>query len=447
MGSELVVNALLSELQGRHPMLIDLSLDRIRRLLAKLGNPHQSLPPVIHIAGTNGKGSTLALLQSMLRASGHRVHSYTSPHLVRFNERIQLANPENETRPIDDTFLADVLSRVDAVNANGPMTFFEITTAAAFLAFSEVPADYTLLEVGLGGRLDATNVIDKPELSIITPISIDHADKLGDTVGQIAFEKAGILKSGATGVISAQPVEAIASIHQTAERVGAKLVQHGQDFDAFQEGGSLIFQNNERLLDLPLPGLIGHNQITNAGTAIAAFLQLQDPQATSAIEDGLCNADWPARFTRLAFTKINELVSSHTEIWLDGGHNPAAGVALARTLADLNERSPKNTYLIVGMMNQKDVKGFLEPFSGLVRATRAIAIPGEPNGANPTDLVAVANELGIPSSTANSLVEALKELDSYEAQTKRILICGSLYLAGHVLEVAGADLFNGQTKK
>lgn len=447
MGLNLTADTLLTELQSRHPMLIDLSLDRIRRLLAKLGHPHQNLPPVIHIAGTNGKGSTLAFLQAMLQAAGHKVHSYTSPHLVRFNERIQLANETGQTRPIGDEFLADVLARVDAINDGEPMTFFEITTAAAFLAFSEVQADYTLLEVGLGGRLDATNVVDQPRLSIITPISIDHADKLGNTIGQIAFEKAGILKPDTTAVIAAQPVEALASIHQSAERVGANLVLHGEDFDAFQERGRLIFQNDERLLDLPLPGLLGHNQITNAGTAIAAFLQVKNLGTSAPIEKGLNEADWPARFSQLSGTRLNDWVSPETELWLDGGHNPAAGIALARTLADLNERSPKNTYLIIGMMGQKDVEGFLEPFAGLVRATRTIAIPGEQNSAAPADVTATANLLNIPSSTAADLKSALSELDGFENGSKRILICGSLYLAGHVLELAGSALFAGRTKQ
>ncbi len=452
MGTKLTVDALLSELQSRHPMLIDLSLDRIRHLLDKLGNPHLKLPPVIHIAGTNGKGSTLALLLAMLQASGHRVHAYTSPHLIRFNERIQLAGDTSRTAPIADDHLADVLARVDAINDGEPMTFFEITTAAAFLAFAEVPADYTLLEVGLGGRLDATNVIDRPRLSIITPVSIDHADKLGDTVGQIAFEKAGILKPNTTAVIAAQTEDALASIHQTAERVGARLVQHGVDYTSFEERGRLIFQNEERLLDLPLPNLVGQNQIINAGTAVAAYLELaDDPHATSPIEEGpiekgLGKADWPARFSRLTGTEIDKWVSDDTELWLDGGHNPAAGIVLARTLADLNERAPKDTYLIVGMMNQKDIKGFLEPFAGLVRAVRTIAIPEEQNSAQPAEVAAVANSLSIPASISDNLKSALTELNELENDAKRILICGSLYLAGHVLAAAGSQLFNSSPK-
>ncbi|MEM7748583.1 MAG: folylpolyglutamate synthase/dihydrofolate synthase family protein [Pseudomonadota bacterium] len=447
MGTKLTVDALLGELQSRHPMLIDLSLDRIRRLLDKLGNPHLSLPPVIHIAGTNGKGSTLALLLAMLQAAGHRVHAYTSPHLIRFNERIQLAGDANRTAPIHDDHLADVLARVDATNDGEPMTFFEITTAAAFLAFAEVPADYTLLEVGLGGRLDATNVIDKPRLNIITPVSIDHADKLGDTIGQIAFEKAGILKPATTAVIAAQSEDALASIHQTAERVGTRLVQHGVDYDSFEERGRLIFQNEERLLDLPLPNLVGQNQITNAGTAIAAYLELKGnaPAANATeegpIEAGLSQADWPARFSRLAGTELNTWVSDDMELWLDGGHNPAAGVVLARTLADLDERAAKDTYLIVGMMNQKDIKGFLEPFAGLIRAMRTIAIPDEQNSATPEELADVANGLSIPATTSTDLRAALAELNELKSGAKRVLICGSLYLAGHVLELAGSKLF------
>ncbi len=441
MASKRTLDTVLSELQSRHPMLIDLSLDRIRYLLAKLGNPHESLPPVIHVAGTNGKGSTIALLQAILLAAGHRVHTYTSPHLVRFNERIQLAGTDNLTRPIDDAYLADVLDRVDATNASEPMTFFEITTAAAFLAFSETPADFTLLEVGLGGRLDATNVVGQPRLSIITPVSIDHADKLGDTVGQIAYEKAGILKPNTKAIIAAQTVDALASIHQTAHRVGSELILHGEHYDAFAERGRLIFQNDERLMDLPLPNLVGQNQITNAGTAIAAYLELEDPHSATPIENGLSTATWPARFSRLSGREIDSRVSPETELWLDGGHNPAAGVVLARTLADLNERSAKPTYLVVGMMSQKDIKGFLEPFAGLVRATRSIAIPGEQNTAAANDVTAAAVELGIPSRPTDDLTTALTEIDDLEAGPKRILICGSLYLAGYVLERSKSELF------
>ena len=441
MSSKFTVDALLTELQSRHPLLIDLSLDRIRCLLSKLGDPHKKLPPVIHVAGTNGKGSTIALLQAMLLSAGHRVHTYTSPHLIRFNERIQLAGKDNLTRPIEDAHLADVLSRVDAINDSEPMTFFEITTAAAFLAFSETPADFTLLEVGLGGRLDATNVVEKPRLSIITPISIDHADKLGDTVGQIAFEKAGILKPATKAVVAAQSVDALASIHQSAERLGTELILYGEHYDAFAERGRLTFQNNERLMDLPLPNLIGHNQITNAGTAIAAYLELEDPHSTTPIEQGLSKASWPARFSRLSEDQVRNWVSAETELWLDGGHNPAAGIVLARTLADLNERSPKPTYLVVGMMKQKDVNGFLEPFAGLVREVRTIAIPKEQNTASAADLAMVARELGIASESTSDLRTALAELDAREPGPKRVLICGSLYLAGHVLELAGAQLF------
>ncbi|MEM9358097.1 MAG: folylpolyglutamate synthase/dihydrofolate synthase family protein [Pseudomonadota bacterium] len=452
MGTRLTVDALLGELQSRHPMLIDLSLDRIRHLLDKLGNPHLKLPPVIHIAGTNGKGSTLALLLAMLQAAGHRVHAYTSPHLIRFNERIQIAGDTNRTAPITDDNLADVLTRVDSINDGEPMTFFEITTAAAFLAFAEVPADYTLLEVGLGGRLDATNVIDKPSLSIITPVSIDHADKLGATVGQIAFEKAGILKPDTAAIIAPQTEDALASIHQTAERIGAHLVQHGMDYTSFEERGRLIFQNEERLLDLPLPNLVGQNQIINAGTAIAAYLELKGnphsaaPVEEGPIEQGLCQADWPARFSQLAGTELNNWVSADTELWLDGGHNPAAGIVLARTLADLNERAPKDTYLVVGMMNQKDIKGFLEPFAGLVRDMRTIAIPDELNSATPSDIATIANSLSIPASTSTDLKAALAEFNELERGAKRILICGSLYLAGHVLEIAGSQLFDRRIK-
>ncbi len=319
-------DALLAHLKTLHPLLIDLSLDRIIGLLAKLGNPQLKLPPVIHIAGTNGKGSTTAFLQAMLEAAGKRVHTYTSPHLIRFHERIGIAGADGRSGPISEAYLVDLLSRVEAANAGARMTFFEMTTAAAFLGFAETPADAVILEVGLGGRADATNVIAKPRLTIITPVSMDHADKLGDTVAKIAIEKAGILKRGVPCVVSQQSPEGLDAIRAVAGRVGAPLTIWGEDFDAFEQRGRLVFQTGDTLLDLPRPSLLGRHQIVNAGTAIAAALQLPELDLdTRAIEHGLTAVVWPARMQRLSGGRLTAGISGDAEVWLDGGHNPAGG--------------------------------------------------------------------------------------------------------------------------
>jgi len=322
----------LAELKGLHPRRIDLSLGRIERLLAKLGNPQNRLPPVIHVAGTNGKGSLTAYLKAMLQAAGRRVHVYTSPHLIRFHERIVLAGTGDRAAPIAEAELVDTLTRVQHANAGDVVTFFEITTAAAFLAFAERPADALILEVGLGGRLDATNVVSGPVLSIITPISLDHTEWLGATVEQIAGEKAGILKPGVRAVISQQPFEALKTIAACAQAIGAPLTIWGQDYEAFEQRGRLIYQSAEQLMDLPLPALIGQHQIVNAGTAIAAAVQLKalGLGEASSIERGLIEVRWPARMQRLTKGPLAQRVDNGSELWLDGGHNPAGGAAGVR---------------------------------------------------------------------------------------------------------------------
>ncbi len=426
---------LLADLKLLHPKLIDLSLGRIERLLAKLGNPHEKLPPVIHIAGTNGKGSTTAFLKAMLSAAGLRVHAYTSPHLVRFHERIELAGPDCVSLPIGEDQLVDVLTRTQAVNDGDDITQFEITTAAAFLAYAETPADVLLLEVGLGGRLDATNVIKRPALTIITPVSMDHAEKLGSTVGLIAAEKAGILKRGVTCVVAQQDDEARAVIVDTAHRIGAKPIVWGQEFDAFEQNGRLVVQTETRVLDLPLPALVGPHQIVNAGTAVIAALQLEElRQNEAAIERGLLTAKWPARMQRLDSGPLPDLLSRNSELWLDGGHNPSAGIALAQTLADLEERAPKPLYLICGMMGLKDATGFLSPFRGLVRHIVTVPIPGAHEAPfSPDALAEVANRIDLSAEAGADVETALKRIEVLDAAPKRVLICGSLYLAGHVL--------------
>jgi dihydrofolate synthase/folylpolyglutamate synthase len=422
---------LLDGMKQLHPLLIDLSLDRVRRLLAQLGNPQDRLPPVVHIAGTNGKGSTTAFLRAMMEAAGKRVHVYTSPHLVRFNERIVLGSIVGG-RPIDEDALVELLERVQAVNAGESITFFEITTAAAFLAFAETHADFLLLEVGLGGRLDTTNVVDKPALTVITPISMDHADKLGDTVEKIAVEKAGIMKRGVL-CVTARQTPAVDDVLETeARRHGADLMRWGEHFDAHVQRGRLVFQREDRLLDLPMPALLGPHQIINAGTAVAAALELGlDDRAIAA---GLTRARWPARMQLLGPGAVARALGPDGELWLDGGHNPAAGVTIARTMADLEERSPRPLVLIVGMMGQKDAEGFLQPFAGLARHVLTVPIPGAHQPPHMPDALAeAARRVGLDALPATGVIEAVKTAATRVGGPVRVLICGSLYLAGHVL--------------
>ena len=426
---------LLADLKLLHPRLIDLSLGRIENLLGKLGNPHKKLPPVVHIAGTNGKGSVAAYLRAILEAAGYRVHVYVSPHLVKFHERISLASPEGSSKPIAEDALVDVLTRAQAVNDGDDITQFEITTAAAFLAFSETPADILLLEVGLGGRLDATNVVSKPALSVITTISMDHADKLGDSLEQIAGEKAGIIKSSIPCVVSQQDEGPLGVVDEIAQKLGAPVVAWGRDYEAFEQRGRLIFQRDDQLLDLPMPALHGRHQVINAGTAIAAALELRNFQIDdAAIEKGLKTVTWPARMQRIDHGPLLSRISTGSELWLDGGHNAAAGHVLAQTLADLDERSAKPVHLITGMLALKDAKAFLAPFRGLARHVMTVPIPGSHEASHAPDiLVEAAEEVGLRAETSTGIEAALARLEHQFPGPKRILICGSLYLAGHVL--------------
>ncbi|HJU30171.1 MAG TPA: folylpolyglutamate synthase/dihydrofolate synthase family protein [Hyphomicrobiaceae bacterium] len=425
----------LEALKALHPKRIDLSLERIEVLLAKLGSPHERLPPVIHVAGTNGKGSTVALLKAMLQAAGKRVHVYTSPHLVRFHERIELAGADGKARPIDDALLADVLTRTQQANAGAAITFFEVTTAAAFLAFAERQADALILEVGLGGRLDATNVVARPALTIITPVSLDHSDWLGDSIAGIAAEKAGILKPGVRAVISRQGEAALDVIRERASAVRAPLAVWGKDYEAFEQRGRLVYQSAERLLDLPLPALMGQHQIVNAGTAVAAALQLKSLGiADTAIERGLLDVRWPARMQRLDNGPLSRLLMPGSELWLDGAHNEAGAEAAAQTLAELEERAPKPVGLVVGMMAKKDAAGFLAQFRGLVRRVATVPNPGVQEATHdPVALAKLAISAGLGADAASGVEAALARLQKVEGRPMRILICGSLYLAGHVL--------------
>ncbi|MFK0297965.1 bifunctional folylpolyglutamate synthase/dihydrofolate synthase [Brevundimonas sp. NPDC090276] len=408
-------------LRARHPQRIDLSLDRMRALCAALGDPQDRLPPVVHVAGTNGKGSTVSLIRAIAEAAGLRVHAYTSPHLVRFNERIRLAGSL-----ISDDQLNAILDRIEAVA--GEATVFESTTAAAFLAMSETPADLAIIEVGLGGSLDATNVIDRPLLSVITPVDLDHAEFLGDRLEGVAAEKAGILKAGARGVIARQSEAVMAVIERRAAEVHSPLTVMGVDFDAWAERGGLVYQDQERFLDLPAPALSGPHQFDNAGVAVAAALELDLPEA--AIAAGLKAVRWPARMQRLTVGPYAEKAQkADAELWLDGGHNPHAGRALARSLAERQSRAPRPTALIVAMLVNKDAGGFFEALKGLDAQVFTVSFDGA--AADPTALAAVAQGRGFGALPAGSVDEALDRALALGAG--RIVICGSLYLAGEVL--------------
>ena len=408
-----------------HPKIIDLTLDRVWRLLERLGHPERSLPPVIHIAGTNGKGSTQAMIRAGLEAAGQRVHAYTSPHLARFHERIRLAGAL-----IAEADLSEVLEECEAANGGEPITYFEITTCAALLAFSRTPADWTLLEVGLGGRLDATNVVDRPRLTVITPVSLDHQQYLGETLPEIAGEKAGILKRGVPCVVGPQAPEGLEVIEAKAARLGAPLLVHGQHWRAWEERGRLIFQDEHGLLDLPLPNLPGPHQIDNAGAALMALRHLGLGEGPC--EAAVTRADWPARMQRL---RRGPLVDAATgcEVWLDGGHNPAGGEAIAATLKGM---PAKPTYLIVGMLNTKDIAGYLRPLSAVAASLTAVSIPGEKNTLPAEETQAAAQAAGIDAGTAESVLAAVRGIAGAHPGA-RVLICGSLYLAGSVLRENG----------
>ncbi len=426
--------AILERMIALHPKSIDLGLDRMHVLLDKLGNPHQSLPPTIHVAGTNGKGSTSAFIRAMAEAAGLKVHVYSSPHLVHFHERIRLAGSF-----VSDEALVEALQICEKANDGAPITFFEITTVAAFLLFSRHPADLLLLEVGLGGRLDATNVIDKPLASVITPIAHDHENFLGSDIKGIAREKAGILKKDVPAIFASQDDEVrdVLEAEARAVRAGPVFIG-GQDWMSYEQHGRMIFQGESGLLDLPLPRLGGRHQLMNAGLAIATLKQVLPDLGDKAIDTGLVNVRWPARLQRLKKGALLDLVPRDGELWLDGGHNPQAGRALASALADLEEKAPRPLHMIVGMLSTKEPSGYFAPFKGLAKDIITVPVTGSAAGIEPVELARIAQEAGIPASAAGSLEEALKRLALQKLpEAPRILICGSLYLAGAALAVNG----------
>jgi dihydrofolate synthase/folylpolyglutamate synthase len=431
-------STLLDRLKALHPKSIDLSLGRMERILAALGAPERRLPPVVHVAGTNGKGSLIAFVRAIAQAQGARVHVYTSPHLVNFHERIVLAGSRGGfSAPISEEHLVDCLARAEAANGGELITLFEITTAAALLAFAETPADLLLLETGLGGRLDATNVVAKPLATAITPISIDHVSFLGDTITSIAGEKAGILKAGVPCIVGRQEREAFKVIEAQAETLGAALHVAGRDFDMYEQQGRLIFQTEERLLDLPLPRLMGRHQIENAGSAIAmTSLLFGGELSTRALEHGLTHAEWPARLERLSNGALHDYVAPGTELWLDGGHNEAGGRVLASALAEFDERVSRPVHIIWGMMETKDAHAFIAPFKGLAERIYTVPIEEEPNAFSAEALAEIAKGEGFEVVAADSVVDALQHSRAdLGGRPARVLICGSLYLAGHVLKL------------
>lgn len=432
------VEQALATLKALHPKKIDLGLERIESVLKKLGNPQDSLPPTIHIAGTNGKGSTVAYLRAFAEAAGLKAHVYTSPHLVHFRERIVVGSEE-----ISDENLVDVLRRVRDANAGDPLSFFEATTAAAFLAFSENPADICIIEVGLGGRYDATNIVT-PACCGITPIDLDHAEFLGRDLAGVAREKAGIMTAHTPVIIGPQSDLVRAVLDAEANKTRADVKFWGADFRAYEQHGRLVFEDDGQLLDLPLPALIGDHQVMNAGTAIAIARKMQLPE--KAIEKGLQRVSWPARMQSLTTGALADMVAeSGGELWLDGGHNPHAARAVASAVASLEAKTPRPLILVTGILANKDIGGFLDAFEGLASAVIGVEIPDHASLA-PETLIEIAQARGMNGQVANNIIDAVQRAintgEALSRQTEgapttppRILICGSLYLAGEVLKL------------
>ena len=443
MNSHLASDAILARLLALHPKKIDLALDRILRLLDDLGNPHLKLPPVIHVAGTNGKGSVCAFSRAMLEAQGFKVHMHISPHLVHFHERIRIAGA-----PVSEEELCAILEEVEQVNQGRPITFFEITGAAMFLAFSRHPADAMVLEVGLGGKYDATNVVPKPAMTIVQPVGLDHVEFLGNDIATIAAEKAGIIKPGVPVVIGPQDEIAREVILRRADQLSAPVLMFGQDFAGRQEHGRMVYEDEMGLLDLPLPKLIGRHQIDNAAVAIAGLRHAALDQhsmgwgADTAIEKGLRTVDWPGRLQRLSHGPLVADAPEDAEVWLDGGHNPHGAAAVSRAIADLEEKIDRPLYLICAMLKTKDAVGFLSAFKGLARHVVTIAIPGEAASMGAGALYDAARAAGLDAAPAEDLEDAMLQLHAWarahaRETPPRILICGSLYLAGQILAENG----------
>ena len=427
----------IEKLMALHPKGFDLSLDRIRRLLEVLGNPHTKLPPVIHIAGTNGKGSTTAFCRALLEAAGLAVHVHTSPHLVNWHERYRIGVKGGRSAIVEDELFADALRRVAVANGGQMITVFEILTAVTFVLFSEQPADAVILEVGLGGRFDATNVVEKPAVSVIMPISLDHQPYLGDRVELIAAEKAGIMKRGCPVVIGRQEYEpALDVLVETAERMSCPTAVYGQDFSAHEEFGRLIYQDEFELADLPLPRLSGRHQIANAAAAIRAVKAAGFTLTDAMVETAMTTVEWPGRLQRLAEGRLLEFAPQGAEIWVDGGHNPGAGEVIAEAMAAFEERQARPLYLIIGMINTKDPVGYFRAFADIAEHVFTVPIRGSDAGLDPVALAESAFDAGLVAEPAASVGEALAEIARRQVPgdaPPRILIGGSLYLVGNVL--------------
>lgn len=425
-------DAVIQRLRANHPSLIDLTTGRVERLLAALGHPERRLPPVIHVAGTNGKGSTVAYLRAIAEAAGLRVHAITSPHLVRFAERIRVAGTL-----ISDARLDELTDRLEAANDGQPISFFEITTVLALQAFADTPADLCIVEVGLGGRFDATNIFDAPAVSVITPVDYDHLEMLGPELSKIAWEKAGIIKAGRPVVVARQMEEGEAVILAEAEQLGAPVTLMGRDFDAWEERGRLMVQIGERLFDLPAPSLFGGYQFSNAGLAVAAILALGDPRIDeAALAKGVSSAVWPARFQRLTAGPMAVLAQARgADLWLDGGHNPHAGRALAEAAGRLVARDPRPLVLVSAMFARKDAVGFFAPFKGL--ASKVLATTFESNNAASADEIAqAARQAGIPAETVSDVSEGVRRALEGQGPAPHVLVCGGLHFAGEVLAMS-----------
>ena len=427
----MAIDRILERLLKLHPKLIDLSLSRLKKLLDRLGNPEENLPPTVHVAGTNGKGSTVATLAAIYKSAGYRVHIYTSPHLVSFTERIVVSGNE-----ISRAYLEEILLECENANRGENITFFEITTAAAMLAFSRNSADLLLLEVGLGGRFDATNIIESPTLSIITPVSMDHQDFLGETIDKIAFEKAGILKPSVSAIIGPQTNEALNVIKKRALELGSSAYIFGEDWNISPVKNQLMFKMGSKSSIVPRPNLLGDHQIQNTGCALASVTLLngQFPVSPQEIDIGLVNINWPARLQKLTEGILIENLSEDVEIWIDGGHNQDAAKAIASTLRDWRSESPEiSTHMIFGALNNRNPQNFLQYFTNIIDTIRTIDIPGETNSLSASEIETVALGCGLKAYPAKGVSPAITDIISNSSGKRRILICGSLYLAGAVL--------------
>ena len=427
----MAIDRILERLLKLHPKLIDLSLSRLKKLLGRLGNPEENLPPVIHVAGTNGKGSTVATMAAIYRSAGYRVHIYTSPHLVSFTERIVISGSE-----ISKNYLEELLLECENANNGENITFFEITTAAAMLAFSRNPADLLLLEVGLGGRFDATNVIERPMLSVITPVSMDHQDFLGNTIDEIAFEKAGILKPSVSAIIGPQTNEALNVIKSRALELGSSAYVFGEDWNISPANNQLMFKMGSKSSIVPRPNLLGDHQIQNAGCALASvkLLNGQFPVSPQEIEMGLVSINWPARLQKLKEGNLIENLLEDVEIWIDGGHNQDAAKAIASTLRDWRTASPEiSIHMVFGALNNRCPQNFLQYFTDVIDTIRAVDIPGETNALSASQIETAALECGLKAYSSKGISSAITDIISNSSGKRRILICGSLYLAGAVL--------------